>query len=327
MAHIHPRPGWRLPERLATPESVYFNRRQVLAGLGLATAAGIAGLAPRRAQAAPAMNLAETLTGLKALNAPRNATFNISDPLTPPEIAGQYNNFYEFGTDKDIWPVAHNLTTQPWTVEVGGMVDHPGTYDVEQLIKSMPVEERVYRHRCVEAWSMVVPWVGFPLRDLIKKVGARSGAKFVRFTTFLRPKEAPEQAKKPWFGGAEPWPYTEGLTLDEATNDLALLGVGIYGHVLPNQHGAPIRLITPWKYGFKSIKSIVKIELVDQQPATFWNTLVPTEYGFESNVNPAIPHPRWSQAFEKDIGTRERKPTLYLNGYASYVGQLYKGKS
>jgi len=325
MAHFHRKPAWHLPERMATSEHVYINRRQVLAAMGIAAAAGVGGLLASPAQAAPARSLQETLAGLRDLKAPRNEQFKVSDPMTAPEVAAQYNNFYEFGTDKDIWPLAHNLTTKPWTLEVSGMVDKPATYDVDELMRAMPLEERVYRFRCVEAWSMVVPWVGFPLREVIKRAGPKADARFVRMTTFMRPQEAPEQAKKAWFGPAEPWPYTEGLTLEEATNELALLVVGIYGRVLPNQHGAPIRLIVPWKYGYKSIKSIVKIELVDEQPATFWNTLVPTEYGFESNVNPMVPHPRWSQAFERDIGTRERKPTLLYNGYASYVGGMYKG--
>ncbi len=326
MVNIHRKPGWSLPERAATPEPVYLNRRQILAALGFAAvgAAGLLAAAPGRAQAAPARSLRDTFTGLPPLQAPRNPQFHLSETMTPEDIAAQYNNFYEFGTDKDIWALAGKLTPRPWTLEVSGLVDRPGSYDVETLLKTMPLEERVYRHRCVEAWSMIVPWTGFPLRELLKKVGPKSEAKFVRFTTFMRPSEAPEQAKKVWFGPAEPWPYTEGLTLAEANNELTLLTVGLYGHVLPNQHGAPLRLVTPWKYGFKSIKSIVKLELTIEQPATFWNTLVPSEYGFESNVNPLIPHPRWSQAFERDIGTRNRKPTLLYNGYATSVAGLYK---
>jgi len=326
MHHIHRRPGWALPERDATPESTYLNRRQILAGMGFAAVgtAGLLGGLPGRAQAAQTTKLSETYTGLTPLKEARNPSFNITAGVTPEDIAAQYNNFYEFGTDKDIWALASKLTPLPWTLEVSGMVDHPGTYDVEKLLKTMPLEERVYRHRCVEAWSMIVPWVGFPLHALLKKVGPKSGAKFVRFTTFMRPSEAGEQGKKSWFGPKEPWPYTEGLTLAEASNDLTLVSVGIFGHVLPNQHGAPIRIVTPWKYGYKSIKSIVKLELTDEQPATFWNTLVPSEYGFTSNVNPKIPHPRWSQAFERDIGTRTRKPTLLYNGYEKFVGGLYK---
>jgi methionine sulfoxide reductase catalytic subunit len=326
MAHHHRKPAWRLPEREATPEQAYLNRRQILAALGLAAAGtGLGGLLPRPAHAAAPGTLQDTISGLQALHAPRSARFQVDGTMTPPEVAGQYNNFYEFSREKDdVWLLASKLTTRPWTIEVGGMVDKPGTYDVEALMRSMPMEERVYRFRCVEAWSMVVPWTGFPFRELLKKVGPKAGAKFVAMTTFMRPAEAPEQASKPWFGPALPWPYTEGLTLEEASNELTLLSVGLYGHVLPNQHGAPIRLVVPWKYGFKNIKSIVKIELTDKRPATFWNELVPSEYGFVSNVNPKIPHPRWSQAFERDIGTRSRKPTLLYNGYADYVGGLYK---
>ncbi len=209
-------------------------------------------------------------------------------------------------------------------MEVTGLVDKPRTFDVDDLLKRMPLEERVYRFRCVEAWSMVVPWVGFPLRELLKAVAPQSGAKYVTMTTFLRPEEARRQGLKSWFGPGEPWPYTEGLTIAEATHDLTLLTVGIYGQVLPKQFGAPIRLIVPWKYGFKNIKSIVRIELTDKQPETFWHTLVPHEYGFVSNVNPKVPHPRWSQAHERDIGTRTRKPTLPYNGYAEQVAHLYK---
>jgi sulfoxide reductase catalytic subunit YedY len=195
---------------------------------------------------------------------------------------------------------------------------------VDDLIRRMPVEERMYRFRCVEAWSMVVPWLGFPLQALLKEAQPKAGAKFVKFTTFHRPQEAPRQSKTSLFAPAEPFPYTEGLTLAEAANELTLLTVGAYGKVLARQNGAPIRLIAPWKYGFKNIKSIVKIELVAVQPPTFWNILIPHEYGFESNVEPQVPHPRWSQAFEQDISTRQRKPTLYLNGYESFVGHLYK---
>ena len=325
MANIHLRKGWQLPERAATPESAFVNRRQVLAAMGLG-AAGMAGLWAHPALGAPSRSLKDTVTGLPRLNARRNPDFKVPDPLTPPEIAGQYNNFYEFSREKDdVWELAGKLTTQPWQLEVSGLVDKPRTFDVDDLIRRMPIEERVYRFRCVEAWAMVVPWVGFPLRALLKEVGPRSGARYVAMTTFLRPEEAPRQSLKPWFGQGEPWPYTEGLTVAEAMNELTLLSVGLYGQILPKQHGAPIRLIVPWKYGYKSIKSIVKIELTAERPETFWNILVPSEYGFVSNVNPKVPHPRWSQAFERDIGTRGRKPTLPYNGYESYVGDLYKG--
>jgi sulfoxide reductase catalytic subunit YedY len=317
--------GWELPERESTPEAIFYNRRQVLHALGLGTAA-LAGsaLLPPAAAARSVESLRQELAGLAALSAKRNPKFALPEAPTPAEVAARYNNFYEFNTDKNAWEDVEKFQPRPWRLQVGGLVDNPRTYDVDDLVKRMPLEERVYRFRCVEAWSMVVPWVGFPLAALLKEARPKSGAKFVKFTTFLKPDQAPRQGLKGFFGTQEPWPYTEGLTLAEASNDLALLTVGNYGKVLPKQQGAPIRLIVPWKYGFKNIKSIVKIDLVAEQPATFWNTLGPQEYGFESNVDPRVPHPRWSQMFERDIGTRERKPTLYLNGYDDFVGGLYK---
>ncbi len=345
MANIILKKSWELPERAAMPESAYLNRRRFLADMGSATgitaglsvgisagltagisAAGSAGLLALSPREAAARSLKDTLTGLKPLSAGRNPDFQVADPLTPLSIAGKYNNFYEFSRGKeDVWAKAEKLTTEPWSVEVTGLVKKPRRFDVSELIRRMPIEERVYHFRCVEAWSMVVPWVGFPMSALLKEVGPLSGAKYVQMTTFLRPEEATRQGQRSWFGAGEPWPYTEGLTLAEAMNDLTLLAVGIYGNILPKQFGAPIRLIVPWKYGFKSIKSIVRIELTAQRPPTFWNILGPSEYGFVSNVNPKVPHPRWSQAFERDIGTRNRKPTLLYNGYAEQVAGLYKG--
>jgi len=203
-------------------------------------------------------------------------------------------------------------------------VSRPRIFDLDELRKGMELEERIYRFRCVEAWAMVVPWTGFPLSALLEKVQPLSSARYVKFTTFLRPEEAPRQQRRILFGSGEPWPYTEGITMAEAMHPLTMISVGSYGHVLPNQNGAPLRLIIPWKYGFKNIKAIVGIELVKERPKTFWNTLLPDEYGFESNVNPAVPHPRWSQATERDVATGEARPTLYLNGYAAQVEQLYK---
>ncbi len=213
-----------------------------------------------------------------------------------------------------------DFTTEPWTVEVYGLVNHPKKYALEDLLKKFPQKERIYRLRCVEAWSMVIPWTGFPLASLLKEVEPTSGAKYVRFETVYRPEEMPGQ-KSPFY----PWPYQEGLRLDEAMNDLAILATGLYGQPLPKPDGAPIRLVVPWKYGFKSIKSIVKIELVTDQPATLWNTTDPNEYGFYSNVNPDRPHPRWSQASERRIGELGRRPTLKFNGYAEQVASLYEG--
>ena len=337
MANIILKKSWELPEREAMPESAYLNRRRFLADMGFAagisagisgglSVAGSAGLLALTPREAFARSLQDSITGLKPLGAKRNPAFQVNHPLTPLEIAGKYNNFYEFSRAKDdVWETAEQLTSEPWSVEVTGLVKKPRKFDVSELIRRMPIEERVYRFRCVEAWSMVVPWVGFPMRALLAEVGPASGAKYVKLTTFMRPGEASRQGKPSWFGAGEPWPYTEGLTLAEAMNDLTLMTVGIYGNILPKQFGAPIRLIVPWKYGFKNIKSIVKIELVAQRPPTFWNTLSASEYGFVSNVNPKVPHPRWSQAFERDIGTRRRKPTLVYNGYGEQVAGLYQG--
>ena len=324
MANIHLKRGWELPERLVPPESVYFNRRNFIKSLGMATI-GAAGLVyGSGAQGASVADLKTNLSQLPPLTAPRNGAYKVEGRAMTKEIlAATFNNFFEFSTGKKVWPLVHTLETSPWTVEVTGLVEKPRTFDVDDLLKSMPLEERVYRLRCVEAWSIVVPWIGFPFSALLKKVKPLSSAKFVKMTTFMRPDQAPRQKPKFSFWSKEPWPYTEGLTMAEAMNELTLITMGIYGHILPKQHGAPIRLITPWKYGYKSIKSIVKIELTAEQPPTFWNTVVPHEYGFYSNVEPNVPHPRWSQARERVLGQRGRIPTLPYNGYASYVAQMY----
>lgn len=279
-----------------TPQAAYLNRRQIIGGLG-------AGL------------------GLAAL--PRNATAQ-GQPLEPNDWDDitQYNNFYEFGTGKDD-PAryADRLTTEPWTVKIDGMVDNPGDYAFADIMEQMIIEERIYRFRCVEAWSMVIPWNGFELADLLQMAGVQEGAKFVAFETALRPDEMP--------GVAFPvldWPYVEGLRLDEAMHPLTIMATGIYGRDIPNQNGAPLRLVVPWKYGFKSIKSIVRITLTDTQPPTSWNKANPREYGFYSNVNPEVDHPRWSQASERVIGSglfAKRQPTLMFNGYANEVAALY----
>ncbi len=322
MANYIRKPGWSLPDRIATPEAVYLNRRHFIQALGAAAAiTGVAAL-PQPARAVNDGDLKKELAALSPLSGKPNAEFKLDLPPTPPLVAAQYNNFYEFTTDKDVYEYVAAFNPRPWQLEVGGMVEHPKTYDVDELIRRMPLEERTYRLRCVEAWSMVVPWVGFPLSALMKEARPLSSAKYLKLTTFLRPQEAPRQGRKALFFD-DPWPYTEGLTIAEASNELALLGVGMYGKVLARQHGAPIRLVVPWKYGFKNIKSVVKIEFVADQPKTFWNTLVPHEYGFVSNVDPRVPHPRWSQAYERDIATGERKPTLLYNGYEKYVASLY----
>jgi sulfoxide reductase catalytic subunit YedY len=255
---------------------------------------------------------------LPALPAAHNDAFTLDRPLTDETVASRYNNFYEFSRGKDdVWELAQ-FQSEPWQVEVTGLVHHPQTLDIDALRRLMPLEERHYRFRCVEAWAMAVPWIGFPMRALLERVEPMAKARFVRLTT------CNFQEGKTSFK-TYPWPYTEGLSMAEAMHELTLLAVGIYGHTLPPQHGAPLRLVTPWKYGYKSVKSIVRIELTETQPATFWNTLVPREYDFLANVNPNAPHPRWSQASERMIGSGERRPTLLYNGYGAYVAQLYTG--
>lgn len=252
---------------------------------------------------------------LAAGNAPTD------EALTPFKDITSYNNFYEFGTDKsDPAKNAHTLRVRPWSVLVDGECRKPGNFDVDRLIKDFPPQERIYRLRCVEGWSMVIPWNGFPLGALLKKVEPTAKAKFVAFTTLLDPEQMPGQK-----GGALPWPYVEGLRLDEALHPLTILATGLYGKPMPKQDGAPIRLVVPWKYGFKSIKSIVHIKLVASQPPTSWNLQIPEEYGFYSNVNPTVDHPRWSQAKERRIGELFKRSTLMFNGYAEQVASLYKG--
>lgn len=319
MAFIHIKKDWALSERLATPENVYMNRRYFMKAMGLVGAGALIG-ATSGCEAAEdfVVEVPESMPGLYP--AKRNAKYTVDRALTPEKIAAQYNNFYEFTTDK---ARVHKLTGKfeihPWQIEIAGEVEKPGVYDLDDLLKKMPLEERVYRFRCVEAWAMTVPWTGFPLKALIDQVQPKSGAKFLRMFTFNRPEQAPGIKGQSWY----PWPYFEGLTMAEATNELTLLATGIYGHALPKQHGAPIRLVTPWKYGYKSIKSIVKIEFVKRQPPTFWNKLAPDEYDFYANVNPKVPHPRWPQASERLIDTGERVPTHMYNGYGDFVAQMY----
>jgi sulfoxide reductase catalytic subunit YedY len=248
------------------------------------------------------------------------AADELGDTLTPYESITNYNNFYEFSTSKEaVASLSQDFKTSPWTVEVGGLVNKPQTYDLEDLLKRFTPQERIYRLRCVEAWSMVVPWMGFSLAELLKEVEPTSQAKYVRFETLYDPEQLPGQ-NSGWYN----WPYVEGLRLDEAMNDLAILGTGLYGKPLPPQDGAPIRLVVPWKYGFKSIKSIVKIDLVEEMPVSLWMAAAPNEYGFYANVNPAVDHPRWSQASERRIGEFGRRPTLPFNGYEEDVAYLYQ---
>jgi sulfoxide reductase catalytic subunit YedY len=295
-----------------TPHSVYLNRRQLLAG-GLA--AGAAFALPAASAAGPA--------GAQ-LKFTRNARLSLSEPANTYEDITTYNNYYEFGTAKEE-PAqnAHTLRTRPWSVTVAGEAEVTGKFTLEDILKPHPLEERIYRLRCVEAWSMVIPWVGFPLADLIKRFKPTSRAKYVAFKTLLDPKQMPGQRY-----AVLDWPYVEGLRIDEAMHPLALMVVGLYGQVLPNQNGAPMRLVVPWKYGFKGIKSIVEIRFTERQPPTSWNLATPHEYGFYANVNPEVDHPRWSQARERRIGTAlfaPREPTLMFNGYAEQVASLYRG--
>jgi sulfoxide reductase catalytic subunit YedY len=294
------------------------------AGAGLA-AAGLSGCSRSEPQpaadASPALNTNSQGNAKSAglYPAARNPEFGQGWKLSEPTVTGKYNNFYEFSTIKDrVHKLVDRFQIDPWPIQIGGLVQNPLSLDLAELIAMFPLEERIYRLRCVEAWAMIVPWTGFPLRKLLEKVQPKSEAKFVRFQSFLRPNQAPGQSDTTY-----PWPYTEGLRLDEAMNDLTLVTTGIYGKPLPKQNGAPIRIVVPWKYGYKSIKSVVKIDLVDKQPRTLWETLAPDEYPFESNVNPAIPHPRWSQATERMIDTGNRVNTQIYNGYAKYVASLY----
>ena len=289
-----------------TPESLYVNRRQWLAAA--AGAVAVSAFGPAAQAQAP-----------EALGKPFG--LQPDDKPTPFQDVTTYNNFYEFGTDKsDPAQNATKFKTSPWTITVDGMAGKPGKFLLEDFIKPSAVEDRIYRHRCVEAWSMVIPWRGIPLADVIKRAEPLGSAKYVAFTTLMDPKQMPGQQL-----GILDWPYTEGLRLDEALHPLTLLATGVYGRTLPNQNGAPLRLVVPWKYGFKGIKSIVRLTLTDKQPKTAWNTSAPQEYGFYSNVNPAVDHPRWSQAKERRIGEFLRRPTLPFNGYADQVASLYAG--
>ncbi len=295
-----------------TPKDEYFSRRDFIKAAGVvAGSAVLAACAP--AVEGPSQNAAAGPTS--------NATDELGDPVNSYEDITHYNNYYEFTVDKQgVASLAQNLTISPWTLEVGGLVNNPKTFAIEDILKLFPQEERIYRLRCVEAWSMVIPWTGFTLASLLEMVQPTSNAKYLRFETVYRPEEMPGQ-KSPFYT----WPYQEGLRLDEAMNDLAILATGLYGEPNVPQDGAPIRLVVPWKYGFKSIKSIVKIELVAEAPATLWSTAAANEYGFYANVNPNVDHPRWSQASERRIGELSRRPSLPFNGYGEQVASLYDG--
>jgi sulfoxide reductase catalytic subunit YedY len=314
--HIILRRGWEISERLATAELLVSNRRSFLVGGASAIA-----LMPRAALAQRVEDLAKLPDPTANLYpAKRNDKYKLDRPITDEKINGHYNNFYEFGTSKHIAEAAQALQTRPWTVKIDGMVEKPFEIGIDELIRKMTLEERTYRHRCVEAWSMAIAWTGFPFAKLVDFAKPLGSAKYVRMETFLDPKMARGQHVS-WF----PWPYVEGLTMAEATNELAFLVTGAYGHPLAKQHGAPLRLAVPWKYGFKSIKSIVRFSFVEKRPKGYWEALQASEYGFWANVNPKVPHPRWSQATEELIGTGERRETMLFNGYGDYVAGIYKG--
>ena len=315
--------SWEIPERMATPEALVMHRRGVLKGAGVAAVAGAL------SSCGPASNTRTSSSGPTIADAPdpnanlyppkRNAAFTIDRDLTPEEIVTAYNNYYEFGPEKDDPNrYAGRLPIRPWEISIEGMVEKPIKIDFDSLVKDMPLEERLYRHRCVETWSFAAPWTGFPMKALIDFAKPTSNAKYVVMKSFMNP-EVAEAQNEFWV----PWPYTEGLTIEEATNDLAFMVTGAYGKPLRKQNGAPLRLATPWKYGFKSTKGIQRFIFTDERPMTYWMALGPTEYGFWANVNPNVPHPRWSQSSEEILGTGNRVPTQLYNGYGEQVAMLY----
>jgi sulfoxide reductase catalytic subunit YedY len=315
---------WDMPEREATPEAAVLSRRKWLKRIGLVAGAAVGGAGGvawwlKQAPDEDVLSAGQVLNQGPLYPAKRNEKYaELDRTLTDEAAAARYCNFYEFSSGKSVWQVIGPFQPSPWKLEVSGLVAKPRTFDMDDLQRTFNLEERLYRHRCVEAWAMAVPWTGFPLAELLRRAEPLPGAQFVRFVSFNKPEEAPRLRNVTY-----PWPYNEGLTLAEATNELTLLATGMYGHPLLKQHGAPIRLVAPWKYGFKCGKSLVKIELTDKQPATFWNTLSPHEYDFQANVNPDVPHPRWSQKSERMLGTGEVRPTQHFNGYGEWVGGLY----
>ncbi len=299
-----------------TPRSLYLNRRKFLAGAAITGVAVAAGAGLR--QFIYPTTVAQAGNKIDGI---QKSPFSTTETITPEKDVTHYNNYYEFSTQKEEpADLAKNFRTRPWKVKIDGLVDKKQELDVDTIIKMAPPEERIYRHRCVEGWSIVVPWVGFSLSELIKRVNPQSKAKFVEFTTLLDPNQMPGQRR-----AVLDWPYVEGLRMDEAMHPLALLCFGMYGEDLPNQDGAPLRIVLPWKYGFKSAKAIVRIRFTDRQPLNTWNVSAPSEYGFYSNVNPTVDHPRWSQAKERRLGEFFKRPTLMFNGYADQVASLYSG--
>jgi methionine sulfoxide reductase catalytic subunit len=303
--------GWELPESATTPEAFFCNRRQFAQAMAAGSILLTLGAAAEAEDGDPSAKL---------YPAKRNDIYKLDRALTPANLVTSYNNYYEFGSSKDIADAAQALPIRPWTVAIDGLVEKPVTIGIDDLLAKMPLEERLYRHRCVEAWSMTVPWTGFAMKALVEFARPQSGAQYVQMTSFENPDVADGQ-KASWY----PWPYIEGLTMAEATNDLAFLVTGAYGKPVPKQNGAPLRLATPWKYGFKSAKGIVRFTFTDKRPVNFWQAIQASEYGFWANVNPEVPHPRWSQATERVLGSDDRVPTLLFNGYGEFVAGLYKG--
>ena len=328
---IKRRKSWELPESAATPETIYASRRQLMKGAA-ALAVGAAGVSSLAGPAHALFGFGGDDDSDVPLTVEGDPTFDLypapanpgyldgGRPLTDEVRAATYNNFYEFGSHKGIWQAAQNLETRPWIVTFDGMVEEERTVDIDTLIRAMSLEERVYRLRCVEAWAMTVPWTGFPMRDLVAYAKPLSSARYVRMETFNDPGMASGQ-RQSWYS----WPYVEGLTMAEATHELAFMVTGVYGKPAAKQYGAPMRLAVPWKYGFKSAKSLVRFTFTDERPVTFWEEANAREYGFWANVNPEVPHPRWSQATEEILGTGERVPSVIYNGYGEQVADLYSG--
>jgi sulfoxide reductase catalytic subunit YedY len=332
MAKIRIARGWEIPDSRLTPEPVYLNRREVLKTLGFAglgALAAAAGCSPERVGAEGEargdgpwrpVGIPEGNPNAALYPPARNAMYVLDRGLTAERPTATYNNYYEFTTVKEqVWRLAEHFRTRPWQVRIEGLCDRPGTFEVDDLVQEFGIEERTYRHRCVEAWAMAVPWAGFPFAKLVEKVGVRNDATHVAFVSFLDPENAVGQKTQHWY----PWPYYEALTMAEAMNELTFVATGIYGHELPRQNGAPWRMVVPWKYGYKSPKAMVGVRFTSVQPGTFWSDLQPDEYPFTSNVDPDVPHPRWSQKKERLIDTGEMVPTQRFNGYGEFVAQLY----
>ena len=320
---IKRRRGWELPESAATPLDVYLNRRRLIASSAAGAAAFAAAtiLSPGLRAEDSADDAAGGDPTADLYPVTRNLRYRVTRDLTEEDVATRYNNFYEFGSHKEIWRAAQELPIRPWAVVFDGLVEEEKAVDIDTLIRAMPLEERVYRHRCVEAWAMTIPWSGFPMSALVDFARPLSGARYVRMQTFGDEQFDAPGLRQFWY----PWPYIEGLTIEEAMNEMAFIATGLYGAPIPRQNGAPLRLVTPWKYGFKGIKSIVRFTFTDERPVSFWEEVQGREYGFWANVNPEVPHPRWSQATERLIGTDEVVPTRLFNGYEEFVGDLYQG--